>query len=303
MFNKIHEAVDNKLIPGASSALIDNDIVHKDIYGVSSYPDVALEENALYDIASLTKLFVTERILQLLDEKKIELNDPVKKHLPDFSNEDITIKHCLLHRTGFLPSASGRYTMTKEELIESILTAIDHKNEIDKDMVYSCINFILLGFMIEAIDEMGLDESLDKFVIKPLGLSDTSYNPKDKGRCIPTELDTPLGVVHDETARKLDGIAGNAGLFSTLNDIIKFSQYTMKHRTDTLEKYHIDSRSLGWNLHNGVLYHTGFSGPILIIDKDRSLIILTNRIHPSREDTGYLQARLDIMGAFISNKI
>lgn len=304
MFNLVHEAINQRLIPGAASALITKTGVLKDIYGLSEYPDIVLKENAVYDIASLTKLFTSERIFQLIDEGVIKLNDPIAKFLPSFKNKELTIELLMMHRSGFLASARGRYTLTKSELISSILNCEDLVNEPNKDMVYSCINFIILGMVIEALDRTPLDQSFKKYIFVPLGLNNTGFNPSDKAVCVPTELDKPRGVVNDETARKLGGIAGNAGLFSTLDDLILFTQYTMKHRYKMLEGYNVLSRSLGWNrFKDETLFHTGFTGPIIIMLKDRALIILTNRIHPSREDTGYLAYRESIMNEFSKKPI
>ena len=302
MLNLLHDAVDQKLIPGASSALINDENLKTDVYGLSQYPNIRLQKNMIYDIASITKLFVSERIFQLIDDNIIKLDDTIQTHLDSFKNESITIRQCLIHKTGFAPSASGRYTMDKEQLIESILECDDLINQDNPQTDYSCINFIVLGMLIEKVDGVSLDVSLENAIFKPLGLKDTHYNPVDSNRIVPTEDNTPRGIVHDETARKLGGVSGNAGIFSTLEDLIIFTRYTMKKRYALLKSVNEGSRSLGWNLHNETtLFHTGFTGPIIIMKDDKNaLIILTNRVHPSRIDTGYLKVRDQIMDLFIS---
>lgn len=302
MISIIHEAVDNKLIPGASSAFIDGGKIETDIYGLSEYPNTKLQKNMIYDIASLTKLFIAERIFQLVEEGKVNLDDTIQTHINSFENSRITIRKCLIHKTGFAPSAGGRYTMDTKRLIESVLKCEDLENSNNPQMIYSCINFIILGLLIEKIDELPLDISLEKSIFNPLGLKDTQYKPTNLERIVPTETGTKKGDVHDETARKLNGVSGNAGIFSTLKDLIKFTQYTMKNRYTELKEFCEDSRTLGWNVYNEeTLYHTGFTGPIIIMKDDKkALIILTNRVHPSRSDTGYLKIRQEIMEKFIS---
>lgn len=316
VINLAHQSVDEKLIPGIALSIITKEESLTDVYGLSKYPDTPLQDNAVYDIASLTKMFTTTRILQLIEDGKLSLDTPIKDILPEFKEESILIKHCLLHRSGMLPSVRGRYTMNHDEMVTSILNCDDWVNPVDTKMDYSCINYLILGLVIEALDT-SLDQSIFKTILKPLHMSDTQYNPCETSRCVPTEYTDArgliCGVVHDETAHNFGGVAGNAGLFSTMSDLNQFVKSYLGYETPVLtqetlkllNETNVDMRSYGWNLHpykgKNYLFHTGFTGPSILLDLDNQagFIILTNRIHPKREDTGYLKRRLELFDAFL----
>lgn len=310
----IEQAIQQKHIPGMAYAIISDDTISTRILGLSEYPDVPLKEGMLYDIASLTKLFTTTRILQLMESHKLSLSDPIKNHLPRFANPDITIELCLNHRSGLAPSHSGRYTISRNEMIESILRCDDLINPINTLTNYSCINFLILGLVIEALDGP-LDESIAQNITRPLHMTHTGFNPTSPDQCVPTEIMASRGLirgeVHDETARAMGGVAGNAGIFSTLSDLTRFVSAVMNaeiinaETLNLIHHYNVNKRSLGWNTFGKeILYHTGFTGPAITIDLDskRALILLTNRVHPSREDTGYLAQRDAIITAFLEKK-
>lgn len=316
VINLAHQSVDEKLIPGITLSIITKDTSFIDVYGLSKYPDTPLRDDAVYDIASLTKMFTTTRILQLIEDNQLTFDTPIKDILPDFKEETIQIKHCLLHRSGMLPSVRGRYTMNHDEMVTSILNCDDWVNPVDTKMDYSCINYLILGLVIEALDT-SLNESISKNILQPLHMVDTQYNPQDTGRFVPTEITDARGlisgVVHDETAHNFGGVAGNAGLFSTIADLNQFVKSYLGFETPVLSQEtikllnqtNVDMRSYGWNLHpyrgKNYLFHTGFTGPSILLDLDNQagFIILTNRIHPKREDTGYLKRRLELFDAFL----
>ncbi|WP_331836931.1 serine hydrolase [Erysipelothrix piscisicarius] len=117
-------------------------------------------------------------------------------------------------------------------------------------------------------------------MFNPLEMTNTTFNPRQTERCIPTELTEKYGllqgVVHDETARNCGGIAGNAGLFSTLPDLKRFmeamltsdSRLLSSKSYEQIRSTNINSRSYGWNryVYNDIdaCYHTGFCGPLLV---------------------------------------
>ncbi|QIK69153.1 beta-lactamase family protein [Erysipelothrix sp. HDW6C] len=310
-----HQTVDEKLVPGMTVGIIDQDDTLIDCYGVASYPDEPLDADMVYDIASITKMFTTTRILQLIEDEHLDFDTPVYTVLPNFREHSINIDHLLLHRSGMAPSLSGRYTMTREQMIQSIMNCDDWLHPVDTIMAYSCINYLILGLIIEALDKP-LEFSIREHILDPLLMNDTGFNPSNPHRCVPTELTDHRGLirgqVHDETALGFGGIAGNAGLFSTIDDMLKFAngylqQTILKPETIAiLRTTNIASRSYGWNIHTydgrDYLFHTGFTGPSILLDFEmhRALIILTNRIHPTRDDTGYIQRRLELFDAFLA---
>lgn len=314
-YAQLNKLVDHQIIPGYIAAIIHEKELSVQIYGAMDYEGSRLNLDTIYDLASLTKMFTNFRILQLLQDKKLSLDNKLCSILPDFKNQTIHIRELLLHRSGMAASHSGRYTMNREEMIASMMNIDDLINPVDSVTEYSCINYLLLGLVIEAIDKMSLDLSLTKHIFEPLAMKDTGFNPLDKKRCAPTEVTEKRGriqgIVHDSTAYNFGEVAGNAGLFSTISDMIRFTQEFMKSNLlsnetlEMLDKTDIELRSLGWNRwpneDESSLYHTGFTGTSILLDpkRENALIILTNRVHPKRDNTAYLEARKQILDDFI----
>lgn len=315
LINKIHTLVDEGKLQGMTTCTIDNRNIKIDIYG-NAIPGEPLTSESIYDIASMSKLFVATRVLQMIEDEVFELSTPVVELLPDFKNKEITIEHLLLHRSGFDPSLGGRYTMSKDEMIQSVLNCDDLTAPVDSRMLYSCINFILLGLVIESFDG-SLDSSIYKHITSPLNMDSTRYLPTNKELCVPSGIDDEgniiRGVVNDTTARRLGGIAGNAGIFSTVDDLIKFAEGYFQRTILTPETIQIlistnvDNRSLGWNIfqykEKDYLYHTGYTGPSILLDIEnmRGLILLTNRNYP-KLNPDYVDIRLDLFRTFIDRK-
>lgn len=316
-FNAAQKIVADGLVSGLTIAIYENENWTRATFGKVSYGGPDLMDSHRFDIASLTKLFTTTRILQLCEEGKITLDTPIQAIIPHFRNANMTIQHCLLHRSGLAPSVTGRYDMNQNEIYQSVITCFDLVRNPNESMVYSCINFLILGYVIEAIDQ-SLDLSFEQAIFKPLQMKHTSFNPENRHICVPSEFTEKhgliQGIVHDETARNCGGIAGNAGLFATRSDIEKFAEAMVTHnpsllRTETyqqIQQTDIDSRSLGWNRYvykdTNACFHTGFTGPLLVLDQKRALILLAHRVHPSRTDTGYLSRREALMQTFLNKK-
>lgn len=188
---------------------------------------------------------------------------------------------------------------------------------------YSDINYILLGEVIERVSGMGLAQAFEKWVFQPLGMTDTGFHP-ERERCAPTEVRKDRGLVwgeaHDGKAHMMGGISGHAGLFSTGADIGRFiagilgsakgenDAFLSRASIDLMAKEHAssahDRRGLGWMppipggpmgdlCSDRSLFHTGFAGGSILIDLERSagVVLLTNRIHPTRENRMILDLR------------
>ena len=324
--NKLIETEINRgSFPGANYCLVANGKSYFNSLGNKAlYPSVEANDiDTLYDMASLTKVVCTTTALMiLLDRGLLRLYDYVNYFLPEFKHKDITVWDLLTHSSGLPADVSRALYKTKEELIEHIFS-VDLKYEKNTRIVYSDIGFILLGFIIEKITKQKLDEFVSENIFKPLEMKDSCYNPVDVNRCAPTEdrggyIDR--GYVHDEKAHTLGGVAGHAGLFSTVKDINNFLQmilndgvYNNKRILSTMvidllfkpqveEKIGIslvgNKRGLGWIVKSdfpvsgdlasaNTIMHTGFTGTHVFIDRDNKVAfcMLTNRVHPTRDNS------------------
>lgn len=318
LHNKMLTGVNGNAFPGATYAIIYKNRVVTDVVGNKAlYPNVELNSiDTIYDVASLTKVVVTNVLIcKLIEEGKIQLFDKVKKYIPEFKHDDITIFDLLTHSSGIPANVSWWHIKTKEEYLQLIFN-VDKEYERHSKAVYSDIGFIILGILIERVTGKSLDKLAKEEIFEKLEMHETMYNPVDHERCAPTEKngDTYLkGIVHDPKARLFNGVAGHAGVFSTVFDLVKFAQTVLndgKYKDyQLLSKKTIDMwykptfkdfedryRTIGWlhgktskvcdNISDMAIYHQGFTGSRLLIDKknDLAIILLSNRIHPTREN-------------------
>lgn len=192
---------------------------------------------------------------------------------------------------------------------------------------YSCLGFILLGEIIQRLKSAPLDELARRWIFAPLGMKNACFNPPPElhGRVAATEVvdGKPLiGVVHDENARSMGGVSGNAGLFATAEDLARFalmllgkgrlgerrvlSAAALREATRDHTGHLGESRGLGWVVKGlsarssaGDLFspesfgHTGFTGTSLWIDPVRGIfaVLLTNRVHPTRANDAHIRLR------------
>lgn len=289
----ITQSIAKNYFPGAQLIVgDDNKIIYEKSFGNFTYDEFspAVTDESIYDLASLTKVIATtSAIMKLYQEGKIDINDKVVKYIPEFANngkENINILNLLLHNSGlkaFIPFY--KYYSTKEEVINAIYNAeLDY--EPDTKFVYSDLNAILLGFIVEKVSGQSLDKYCEVNIFEPLGMRSTSFLPDDKmkERIPPTENDTYWrnrllkGEVHDEAASILGGVAGNAGLFSNAEDLYKFMRlllnngsyynpYSRGLKEEKLfepeyvslftkrftEVFYTNSRALGWDTKPDVL--------------------------------------------------
>src|SRR5207248_1589157 len=188
----------------------------------------------IFDMASLTKVVATTpSIMQLYQEGAIRLNDPVSKYIPEFGpngKDDINIRQLLTHFSGLREDLDLKSPWSGEETARQMASAEKPVTPPGAVFRYSDINFEVLGFLIEKISGMPLDQFAKKNVFEPLGMRTTTFLPPAswRRRIAPTEYDENgqmlRGVVHDPTARRMGGVAGHAGLFSTADDLSKYAQ-------------------------------------------------------------------------------
>lgn len=272
-------------------------------------------DTTLFDIASLSKILGPTMIaLRFLEEGRFRLYDTVADFFPDApaDKKDITILQLMTHTGGFPAHFFlSDYTSDPADAARVIL---DHPlaQAPGGDPIYSCMGYILLGKILEKISGLPLDELAEKYVFFPLGMRNTGYHPA--GNCAPTELDPATGkclqgVVHDENARFLKGISANAGVFSTIDDMITFVKMLALEGKDYLSPATLSAalinrtpnskgefRGLGFNLAGSprsflgdlvsprAYGHTGFTGTSIAIDPETRLwmVLLTNRVCPTR---------------------
>ncbi len=283
-----------------------------------------IDVTTMFDLASLSKVIgTTTAVMKLYDEGRIGLDDPVSRYLPAFAEGEkaaITIRHVLTHRAGFPPFRRfWTFCATPAAMIDSAF-ATPLVSSPGDSTIYSDIGFITLGKVVEAVSGTTLDAFLQKEFFGPLDLRSTMYNPPSLlvDRIAPTEVDTSWrkrlvrGEVHDENAYFLGGVSGHAGLFSTSKDLAVLMTMIMQQGTyggrrylgeATIELFTRNpapgTRLLGWDVKSpsgssaGSLFgpssfgHTGFTGTSIWVDPDRELcvILLTNRVHPTRANT------------------
>ena len=308
-----------KIFPGLVALVTLKDkVVFFEAYGYRSiFPErEEMSVDTIFDLASLTKVVATApSILKLIEDSELTVEDNLGYFFPELKNNwkgEVRILDLLTHSSGFPPYLQPGQE-TKEAYIDKLFR-IQKAYERGKQVVYSCINYIFLGFIVEKITGENLSEFTRKHIFEPLGMTDTFFMPpaSQRNRTAPTEKigDQILkGVIHDPAARKLGGISGNAGLFSTAEDIHKFALMILNSgvfgdkqilRPETVKmmaRRWIGDRALGFaiktetNKHFGSYFdenslcHTGYTGTSLLIDLKNEIIVilLTNRVHP--EDT------------------
>ncbi|MGQ9632392.1 MAG: serine hydrolase domain-containing protein [bacterium] len=282
-----------------------------------------MAEDTLFDLASLAKPIATSTaVMQLVEAGELRLDDPAARFLPDFARAGkggVTIRQLLSHTSG-LPAWEPLYERaSNREEMKRALMDMELEYPPGTKVVYSCLGFIALGYLLEEVSQMGLDEYTERYIFRPLGMGETMFNPPKslRDRAAPTELCALRGrilrgEVHDENAFRNGGASGNAGLFSTAGDLVRFCQFYLRRlkgiggkvlspetarlavrcQTEGLN----DRGGLGWLLHSETASsagdrlsrnsfgHTGFTGTSLWIDPENDLfsILLTNRIHTSR---------------------
>ena len=338
----IKDAIKDSATPGAVLLVArDGVIVYQKAFGRFTYSPHSekVTINTMYDLASVTKVAATTiSIMKLYDEGKIELDDPVAKYLPRFAENgkcEVTIKNLLMHDAGFPPDRPFyRMCRTPEEVIDSLYaTPLVYKTGIDT-MVYSDLDFITLGKLVEKVTEMPLDKYVKKTFYEPLGMKSTTYNPPQRwlNRIAPTEYDSTLGtyihgVVHDKNARALGGVSGHAGLFSTARDLAILMQMILnggtyngkrffkKQTVELFTKRQENNYCLGFDnalspygrsalagaFGPNAFGHTGFTGTTVYVYSEKKIIavLLTNRVCPTRKNEKILPLRRAVHKAIV----
>ncbi|WP_374016882.1 serine hydrolase domain-containing protein [Paenibacillus thiaminolyticus] len=237
-WSPLDKAIEQGLIPGGVALIGRRG--HAAAYAaghafMSEEHSIPASVDTIYDCASLTKVVVTLALmLILMDRGQVRLADPVAQHLPAFGaggKAEITIGQLLAHTSG-LPAHRDLYSHGWTPLqIHEEICAMEPDYPPGTRCVYSCLGYIILGHIIRQQFGRPLEEAAWSEVLQPLGMTASRYNPPPewKPRIAATEYDAALGeyrwgFVHDENAHALGGAAGNAGLFSTASDLLRYAR-------------------------------------------------------------------------------
>ncbi|MEX2272122.1 MAG: exo-beta-N-acetylmuramidase NamZ domain-containing protein [Vicinamibacterales bacterium] len=346
----IEDAIRDKKLPGAVVVIGKGDtVLYRKAYGNRALvPAVEpMTVDTVFDVASLTKVIATTTaVMQQVEQGKIRLDDRVADYIPGFGQygkERITVRHLLTHMSGLRPDLDlsdefeGRDTAIRYAL-EEIPSAAPGRR-----FIYSDINFFLLADIVARTSGMPFERYVRERIFVPLGMKDTMFLPPASmgARIAPTQpceklawpcgANAPMlrGVVHDPTARRMDGVAGHAGLFGTADDLVRFARLLLNKGTldgarvlSPLSVERMTSpatppgeanvRGLGWDIASsfssnrgdllplGSFGHTGFTGTSIWIDPASRLfvIFMSNRVHPDgKGDVTPLRARVATLAA------
>jgi CubicO group peptidase (beta-lactamase class C family) len=322
----VAQGIERGIYPGAVVVVGRSDsIIYARGYGHFTWSrasQVPRPDSTLWDIASISKVVGTaSAVMRLVDGGRLDLNAPLRRYLPKFSGglkDQVTVRMLLDHTSG-LRSYAPFFKRARSRAAAIELLYAERPTRRPGDLpVYSDLNAMFLGLVVEAVARMPLDRFVTTEVFVPLGLEQTTYHPSPamRRRTVPTALwrGHPIqGQVNDPNAAILGGAAGHAGIFSTGMDLARYAQVWLRSGAGphgqwvsgtTIRRFltrgvNSGPRLLGWdtpelNLPEPSLFgtlisdaaygHTGFTGTELLIDptRDLFLVFLTNRTFDPR---------------------
>lgn len=347
----VEAAIADKRMPGAVVLVGRGDtVVYERVFGRRAVEpaDEPMTLDTVFDAASVTKVVATTTaVMQLVEQGKVRLSDRVSTYVPGFERYGkggITVRHLLTHTSGLRPDLDlsdeweGYDTAIARAVEEVPLAAPDDR------FVYSDIGFFLLAHIVQQVSGQPFADYARAHVFTPIGMADTMFAPPAalRPRIAPTERCTPLGwpcdgpnqimlrgTVHDPTARRMGGVAGHAGMFTTARDLSRFarallnggalgngrilSPLTVQRMTTPSTPPGLRNvRGLGWDMDStyssnrgellppGSFGHTGWTGTSLWIDPRTGVyvVFLSNRVHPDgKGDVTPVRARVATIAA------
>jgi len=335
---EIEQSIEMGAAPGAVVLVGQGEqVLHRRAYGWRSLSDprVPMSEDTIFDFASLTKVLATATgLMVLVDEGRLSLDDPLSKWLPGWAESDkgdLTVLQLATHVAGFAPSVDleapwiGRETALRLALKTPLAAPPGER------FIYSDIGYFVLAAVIEQAAGAPFEVFVTERVFRPLRMTHTAFNPVPslRGRIAPTEPGVERGMVHDPTARRMGGVAGHAGLFSTVEDLSRFARMILAG--GSLEEVRVlspqavqimtstqtpsgmqERRGIGWDIDTafstprgerfpiGSIGHTGFTGTSMWLDPDSGayVLLLTSRLHPDgKGDVRALRKRVATLAA------
>ena len=277
---------------------------------------VPVRATTLYDLASLTKVVVTTPLaLWLRDGGHWELDQALKRWVPDYPHPRTTLRELLTHTSGLAAHVPFyRDALGAAAIREALMRAVAHDLG-PNDVLYSDLNFMLLGWAIESCAGTSLDRLFRTVVAGPLNMSTARFcpAPSQRRRTAATEVDSDQrsgpelvwGEVHDGNAFAMGGVSGHAGLFASASDLVRFTTSlldgtahagvnasTVREMARPVAGQAPNVRGLGWRVDpaewgkwpTGTIWHTGFTGTSLLVSPalEVAVVLLTNAIHPVR---------------------
>jgi CubicO group peptidase (beta-lactamase class C family) len=333
--NVLDSCINEQAFPSAVVCLsVKGKIVFEHAFGRYTYEHNATKAtvSTIYDLASLTKVLCTTTcLMKLVSDGRVALDSTVASYIPEFAvggKQNVTVRHLLLHNSGFVPFRPVPKTMnTDEEFLRFVLTDTIKRKPGDST-VYSDLGFLTLGELVRRVTGKRLDVYFAEHFTRPMGLSSMMFTPPDSlhQMIAPVEPDSfwvwnkPRARVHDPRAAFLSGVAGHAGLFSNARDIATLMSMLTNGGTYrgrrfikssviaefTRRAHRSSSRALGWDTRvegerssagtlfsDGSFGHTGFTGTSVWYDPKRQLcaVFLTNRVYPSSENRKIMSVR------------
>jgi CubicO group peptidase (beta-lactamase class C family) len=322
----------------------------------------SINDQTLFDLASLTKLYTTTAFMTLVEEGRVTLDSPVRTVLPEFDGlrpirayenpldwaktvsvseasgqvdaGRITFRNLLAHNSG-LPAWRLFKDQPSAEEARRLALETFFSYPTGERIVYSDVGLILLGIALERLAGRPLDQAIDARVIRPLRLTSTRFlplsaGPYDTTNIAPTEFckwrgRRIVGEVHDESAWRLGGVAGHAGMFSNAGEVAAFGQSfldasllrreTIAEMTLLQAQFEAVRRGIGFALWSPdpeassnpfspqTFGHTGFTGTCVWIDPQRGLVtaLLTNDVYGGREGRGIAKLRVQVHRAIVES--
>jgi len=312
---EIERLIGSGVSPGCSIAITTpNSGLESVSFGYLDDPNgEEVNQNTVYDLASITKLFTTALVLRLHESGKLSINDPCGKYLDNFSASGVRLIDLLTHKVDFDIRLSDYRNMNSDrESLVGRLMDIEPPSKASENVHYANLGFIYLGRIIEKLEERDLNRCMNA-LFEELGLRE-SYTGADipkLGIITPaTEIvdgRVIRNITHDETSRLLGGIAGNAGVFSTAKDLARFGKAWLQTKVITTNELRqtvfrdhdtsgLKPQAIGWWMRipaaegekneSGLYTHTGFTGSLLAINtqKDKICAFTCNRTYYGRDN-------------------
>ncbi|CAH2030715.1 serine hydrolase domain-containing protein [Trichlorobacter ammonificans] len=331
----LQDAINRRLISGAVVLIGDrHGVLYEHAAGRAGFEADAqpLTTDTMFDVASLTKAVATATaVVSLIDQGRFTLLDPISAWFPELEGREITILQLLTHTSGLHDRDLDRYDPLGSVLRTAALSAGNQPP--GSRFLYADINFILLGELVRRETGLSLDRYCQEAIFRPLGMHRTGFNPTPGLRIAATlgGSGSITGVVQDYNARKLGGVAGHAGLFSTARDLGKYARMLLNHGqldgaailspqavAQMTAPYFFGNgrivRGLGWDRESpyssprGMLFsntsygHTGYSGSSIWVDPKAGLyvVLLTTRInYQNKQRFNRLRSNISTLGAAV----
>lgn len=317
-------AINQRIFPGAVVGVVTIDGQRRLVSeGRYRYDEVslAMSEDAVFDVASLTKTIPTGLIaLRLIDRGQLDLDARVREYLPEFKNkygDQALIKHLLTYTLEYAVASSSLKDLTADEIKQRILTTELVSPPGTRSFFLNATS-ILLGWVLERVMGVSLKLLAEREVFEPLGLRQSTFSPERlvPESIVPTEIDPwrgreIRGEVHDESAWKLGNTVGSAGLFTTAGDLLTVLEMVIQngltasgerflsaHMIERMSTNQLtegsDKVGLGWELQQSswmgelasatTIGKTGFTGCMVAVDTSRGVgvVMLSNAVHPHR---------------------